>query len=159
MRIPSLSPTRRKHAGHQIITFIRILVQIIAFTVVRAVDFEFPSQQISELAFGSCHKAKSRKKQHLPHTHKNAFRNIPKHIPVWLWTGDAIYPPMRGIAPVELLRREYDNMKANATLGYGEFIRNKIVLGTWDDHESSRDDVSIHQLRCQRYGKSNARSS
>ena len=111
-----------------------VLLLAVSLQLTRAVDFEFPSLEINELAFGSCHKAKSRRRNKSP-APLNAFRNVPKQVPVWIWTGDAVYPPKRGIASVDLLREEYRNMLTNSSLGYGEFVRDKIVLGTWDDHE------------------------
>jgi alkaline phosphatase D len=103
------------------------------FTLAVVVDFAFDSQELSQLAFGSCHKSK-RNDGHV-------FDNIPKSAPVWIWTGDAIYPPKRGIASVELLRQEYQNLKTNHTLGYAEFVQNKTILATWDDHDYGGNDA------------------
>ena len=138
VRIPSgeMRPRRRIPMPY-LLPWISTLLAVIMLQSTRAVDFEFPSLEINELAFGSCHKAKSRRQNNKssPSLPLNAFRNVPNHVPVWIWTGDAVYPPKRGIASVDLLRQEYQNMRTNSSLGYGDFVHDKIVLGTWDDHE------------------------
>jgi alkaline phosphatase D len=137
MTIRTLFPWTRRRQFGQLVFIFPLLINQALFNIARAVDFEFPSLQIKDLAFGSCHKARPRKKHQTfnGHATKHAFQNIPKDIPVWIWTGDAVYPPKQGVASVELLRQEYNNMLTNSSLGYDKFIQNKIVLGTWDDHE------------------------
>ena len=95
-------------------------------------DFVFPDE-VSRIAFGSCHKSK----------YTDSVNNIWKTIQetynpqVWLWTGDAIYPPARGVASIDLLKETYRDMKENLTLGYSSNLK-AVTFGTWDDHDYGR---------------------
>lgn len=87
----------------------------------------------SRLLFGSCHKLKYDNyddfwSQILPAQQGDAF----------LWMGDAIYPPTKEIASLELLESEYQQMKAVA--GYASFAESVPIYGTWDDHDYGAND-------------------
>jgi len=70
----------------------------------------------------------------------------------FLWTGDTIYPPSKGVASTDKLEEEYNNMLTNATVGYSKFISpprtdigslarlNGGIHGTWDDHDYGGND-------------------
>lgn len=58
-----------------------------------------------------------------------------------MWLGDAVYPPMRKIAPVHVLRDEYRALKRH-NVGYAKLLESTpIVLGTWDDHDYGANDM------------------
>lgn len=97
--------------------------------MIRATDFAYPNTTLTRLAFGSCHKSKYANTSH------SIWKTIKeKAIPqVFIWTGDAVYTPARGIASLELLRQSYREMKENETLGYSKF--QVMTFGTWDDHD------------------------
>ena len=59
---------------------------------------------------------------------------------MWLWLGDAVYPPMRAIAPVSVLEQEYQALQQ--TKGYNELVKSTpFVFGTWDDHDYGGNDM------------------
>jgi alkaline phosphatase D len=99
-----------------------------------AIDFVVTKSLPHRIAFGSCHKNKyadPRIWRTLQSTHPSAF----------LWTGDAVYPPVRNIASLEQLETEYDRMLHNGTIGYRDFIDDDMeVFGTWDDHDYGGND-------------------
>jgi hypothetical protein len=72
---------------------------------------------VTTIAFGSCHKTK----------YYNASiwdTMVQQSDPdSFLWLGDTIYPPYRGLATVEQLEQEYHQMLYNATIGYTQFIQ------------------------------------
>lgn len=91
-------------------------------------DFSYPNTTLELLAFGSCHKNK--------YANPQIWRSVQSLDPqAWIWMGDAVYPPVRGIASVNLLEKEYDKLKNNQSLGYSDFYPERFVFGTWDDHE------------------------
>ena len=57
--------------------------------------------------------------------------------------GDAIYPLVQGIASVEMLEQEYQQLLQNKTLGYSPFHPklSRGVFGTWDDHDYGGNDL------------------
>ena len=59
----------------------------------------------------------------------------------FLWTGDSIYPPMRGTAPVDMLQREYNSMLTNTTIGYNLLHPPLGIYGIYDDHDWGGNDV------------------
>ena len=111
------------------------------------VDAEYPDITAKTLAFGSCHKNKSAK------------RNPP---PIWdaiselkpdafLWAGDLVYSPLKsGIASLETLKSEYDQLLLDEKIGYGNFLSKAEsetdgylkggVHATWDDHDYGAND-------------------
>lgn len=86
------------------------------------------------LAFGSCHKLK--------YGDSNLWNIISKQSPdAFLWTGDAIYPPVRDIASLELLSQEYESMLTNHTVAYGSFQSTvPDIFGVYDDHDYGGND-------------------
>eukprot|EP00592_Proboscia_alata_P026628 CAMPEP_0194445716 /NCGR_PEP_ID=MMETSP0176-20130528/128022_1 /TAXON_ID=216777 /ORGANISM="Proboscia alata, Strain PI-D3" /LENGTH=419 /DNA_ID=CAMNT_0039272319 /DNA_START=253 /DNA_END=1509 /DNA_ORIENTATION=+ len=102
-------------------------------------DVLYPSDTIKRIAFGSCH---------------NSELIMPGDDIVWdairksepdsfLWTGDAIYPSVKGDAPVSVLRRKFTNTLTNSSIGYAQFVSFSPILGihgTWDDHDYGGND-------------------
>jgi alkaline phosphatase D len=123
------------------------------------VDFAHPNDTVTKIAFGSCHNSKHALKKAAKTATKeeetsatavseNVWQRIAhENASVWLWTGDAIYPPKKGIASVDLLRDEYQKMKENALIGYGDYIQHSsvkpspFIYGTWDDHDYGGNDL------------------
>lgn len=101
-------------------------------------DIEHPNSTLSRLAFGSCHKNK------YVDPANTIWDSIRKKEPdVFLWTGDSVYPPTRGIASVELLQQEYNQLKNNHSLGYATFEPPLGIYGTWDDHDYGGNDLGM----------------
>ena len=105
-------------------------------------DASFPDITLTTIAFGSCHSRGALNKRLISDpSHKTIWDTIATVVQpqTFLWTGDAIYPPMevKGDYPLEVLKSEFHQMKTNTTLGYASFIKNKFleggVHGTWDD--------------------------
>ena len=100
---------------------------------------------ISKVAFGSCHKNKWAK------TAKPViWPSIASLQPdVFVWTGDAVYPPTRGVASLQSLRDEYTTTMQNVE--YANFHPPFGIYGTWDDHDYGANDggkeVSDKQAR------------
>jgi alkaline phosphatase D len=88
----------------------------------------------AKLAFGSCHKVK--------YADPNLWSIIAAESPdAFLWTGDSIYPPVRDVASVELLEKEYHRMLTNDTVGYGKFQSTvPTIFGAYDDHDYGGND-------------------
>jgi alkaline phosphatase D len=88
----------------------------------------------TKLAFGSCHKVK--------YADPNLWSVIAAESPdAFLWTGDSIYPPVRDVASIELLKKEYHRMLTNATVGYGTFRATvPTIFGAYDDHDYGGND-------------------
>jgi alkaline phosphatase D len=116
----------------------------------------------TKLAFGSCHKAK--------YADARIWSTIAAEKPLaFLWTGDAIYPPVRDIASVEQLQAEYQRLTflnqdqsawsdpttavRNDSIGYYTSLLqpqlqrkaknqapNFTIFGTWDDHDYGGND-------------------
>jgi alkaline phosphatase D len=103
-----------------------------------ATDFDYPNTTLTRLAFGSCHKNK-----YADATSNNIWRTIEEKAnpQLWLWTGDVVYPPTRGIAPSEMLQVEYRQMLDNVTIGYSTFRPLLGTFGTWDDHDYGGNDA------------------
>lgn len=89
---------------------------------------------ISKIAFGSCHKSK--------YSTGDIWTSIAaSQSQVFLWTGDSVYPPTRGIATVELLQNEYNTMLKNASIGYRQLNPPMGIYGIYDDHDWGGNDV------------------
>ena len=58
--------------------------------------------------------------------------------------GDTIYAPDKGLASIETLASEYQELLSNATIGYSNFLQQGTlkggVHGTWDDHDYGGND-------------------
>lgn len=90
----------------------------------------------TKIAFGSCHKNK--------YADTAIWKTVAaEHADAFLWTGDAIYPPVRNIANIDQLQLEYDRMLQNDVPGYFDFLtqRHIPVFGTWDDHDYGGNDL------------------
>jgi alkaline phosphatase D len=102
-----------------------------------------PSPSLRSLAFGSCHKLKYAKER-LKTNIWNSILSVtasstPGPLDAWVWAGDAVYPPSKGIAPVEELQREYQKMKLSPD--YAAFTKQAgAVLGSYDDHDYGGND-------------------
>lgn len=119
--------------------FLPLLVPFLASRCSSASDITRPDDILTKLAFGSCHKRK--------------YVNISDSTTIWdvishqskpdafVWTGDSVYPPTRGIASVDLLETEYHHMNHNASLGYSRFEPPMGTYGTWDDHDFGGNDL------------------
>jgi alkaline phosphatase D len=113
-------------------------------------NLSFPNVNLSRIAFGSCHSRGAVKKRLSidPYNNKTIWDTIASTVQpqTFLWTGDAVYPPMdvKGDTPLEMLKYEYHQMKTNKTFGYANFIQNKVlefgVHGTYDDHDYGGND-------------------
>lgn len=103
------------------------------------------SNSISKIAFGSCHKRKYSNRNGV-----NVWNSIAKEeASAFVWTGDAVYPPNKGVASLSQLSHEYDQMRTNGTLGYKQMLLPDEtagkppfgIYGTWDDHDFGANDV------------------
>lgn len=79
------------------------------------------------IAFGSCDNQKI-KNELWPSIDKN-------HPSVWIWGGDNVYSDTEDM---QFLKNNYEIQKQDAD--YLTFIKDKIVLGTWDDHDFGAND-------------------
>ncbi|RTZ06989.1 alkaline phosphatase family protein [Flavobacterium bomense] len=80
------------------------------------------------IAFGSCDNQKI-KNELWPAIDKN-------HPSVWIWGGDNVYSDTEDM---QFLKNNYEIQKQDAD--YLTFIKDKIVLGTWDDHDYGANDA------------------
>jgi len=102
-------------------------------------DEHYP-RVIQKLAFGSCHKIGDVGK----YDDNIVWDAIRKTDPdTFLWTGDSIYPPVKGTASVTELRSSYHQMQNDASLGYSAFSPPLGIHGTWDDHDYGGNDRGI----------------
>jgi alkaline phosphatase D len=93
--------------------------------------------RFTTLAFGSCHKRKAVSPK--DGIIWDAIRA--EHPQAFLWTGDAIYPPSRGVASLSQLQGEYQQMLTNDTIGYSKLRPPLGIYGTWDDHDYGANDA------------------
>jgi PhoD-like phosphatase len=165
-RRPAETKSLSHRANHAASTF-PTLVMIAAILVVvpwndplrcvRAADYELsasrPEQErldastdapIRSLAFGSCHKLKYAQERLASSNLWQSILNATTSPPdAWIWTGDAVYPPTKGIAPLDELAHEYHAMKSSPH--YAAFVRQvPLVLGTYDDHDYGGNDYGRH---------------
>ena len=86
---------------------------------------------VTNIAFGSCHNSLKIKAKD-----PSIWTAINNEKPdAFVWTGDAVYPPKRKVASVDLLRQLYHDMKTNDTVGYNQLTTRHGIFGTWDDHD------------------------
>lgn len=106
---------------------------------------------LERIAFGSCHSRgalnKSLNKSNPVDADGSTVWDIIASTvqpQVYLWSGDAIYPPknIKGDTPLSVMQHEYQQMMHNTTLGYAQFRQTKdlVVGGTWDDHDYGGND-------------------
>lgn len=118
-----------------------------------SVDATYPDVTVNTLSFGSCHKTRS-----VDPRRGIIWDSIASIQPdAFLWTGDVIYPPAKGLSDVDTLEAEYINMLTNATVGYSRFISpprtddglpvrlSGGIHGTWDDHDYGGNDYG-HEM-------------
>lgn len=124
-----------------------LLVLLIASAVVDPVsgsgaDFvRAPNDTVTNIAFGSCHNSRKM----IPNQ-PNIWKAVNNERPdVFLWTGDAVYPPKRKVASVNMLRTLFDNMHSNDTIGYNQLTTKYGIFGTWDDHDFGGNDMG-HEM-------------
>jgi alkaline phosphatase D len=79
------------------------------------------------IAFGSCDNQKI-KNELWPAIDEN-------HPSVWIWGGDNVYSDTEDM---NFLKKNYEIQKQDSD--YLKFIKDKIVLGTWDDHDYGAND-------------------
>ena len=114
-------------------------------------DASYPNVNLSRIAFGSCHSRGAVNKRRLsadPSYKTTIWQTIESTVQpqTFFWLGDAIYPPkeVKGDTPLDILEKEFHEMKTNATLGYANFIQSKVleagVHGTYDDHDYGGND-------------------
>lgn len=118
-------------------------------------DVSYPDVKLERIAFGSCHSRGAVNKRlaasssgESRYSNKTIWDTIARTVQpqTFLWTGDAIYPPMKtkGDTPLDVLRNEYDQMLYNETLGYAKFIQSDFLMagihGVWDDHDYGGND-------------------
>ena len=104
-------------------------------------DIEHPHETLTTLAFGSCHK----RKYVNPSSAPTIWDTIQKkeEPDAFVWTGDSVYPPTRGVAPIAMLQEEYRQMQHNASLGYANFHPPMGIYGTYDDHDYGGNDLGV----------------
>jgi alkaline phosphatase D len=112
-------------------------------------DTSFPNVHLTRIAFGSCHSRGAVNKRLFTDPNSKTICDViaaSVQPQTFLWTGDAVYPPIevKGDTPLDILKNEFQQMKTNRTLGYTNFIHNKMleagVHGTWDDHDYGGND-------------------
>jgi alkaline phosphatase D len=127
-------------------------------------DESYPEITIYKIAFGSCHKnrgihhpfVKEEVQENLDspyynntpnnnYNNNNVWKRILQQNPnVFVWTGDIVYTKRKSIASTTELKREYDELLTNATIGYQSLLQqqhnNISIIGTWDDHDYGGND-------------------
>jgi len=81
------------------------------------------------LAFGSCNK------QNLPQPLWKVIQGTDPH--AWLWLGDIVYADSTD--NVNTIRAAHRVLNSNPD--YQSFTRNRLVFGTWDDHDFGENDA------------------
>jgi alkaline phosphatase D len=112
--------------------------------------------ELSRIAFGSCHSRGAFNKR--LSTANSGTNGLSANSTIWdaitstvqpqafLWTGDAIYPPMKikGDTPINVMHEEYNQMLYNSMLGYATFVNDTNLIGgvhgIWDDHDYGGND-------------------
>ena len=79
------------------------------------------------VAFGSCDDQKI-KNELWPMIDEN-------HPSIWIWGGDNVYSDTEDM---QFLKKNYEIQKQDSD--YLKFIKDKIILGTWDDHDYGAND-------------------
>ncbi|MDX2052631.1 MAG: alkaline phosphatase D family protein [Polyangiaceae bacterium] len=81
------------------------------------------------LAFGSCNK------QFLPQPLWKVIQATDPH--AWLWLGDIVYADSAD--DISVIQKAYEKLGANPD--YQAFTRNRLVFGTWDDHDFGENNA------------------
>lgn len=99
-----------------------------SFDQISQIETQKPVQnEYFTVAFGSCDDQKI-KNELWPAIDEN-------HPSVWIWGGDNVYSDT---SDMHFLKNNYDIQKQDSD--YLKFIKDKIVLGTWDDHDFGAND-------------------
>ncbi|WP_426063727.1 alkaline phosphatase D family protein [Flavobacterium sp. DSP2-3-1] len=99
-----------------------------SFDQISQIETQKPIQnEYFTVAFGSCDDQKI-KNELWPAIDEN-------HPSVWIWGGDNVYSDT---SDMHFLKNNYDIQKQDSD--YLKFIKDKIVLGTWDDHDFGVND-------------------
>ena len=99
-----------------------------SFDQISQIETQKPVQnEYFTVAFGSCDDQKI-KNELWPAIDEN-------HPSVWIWGGDNVYSDT---SDMHFLKNNYDIQKQDSD--YLKFIKDKIVLGTWDDHDFGVND-------------------
>jgi alkaline phosphatase D len=86
------------------------------------------------IAFGSCDN------QRLPNL---LWKEVDKHQPaVWIWGGDNVYCDTEDMA---FLKDCYQAKLSDTS--YANFTKDKLVIGTWDDHDYGKNDGGVEYVQ------------
>lgn len=109
-------------------------------TTTSSADLNLPNVTLTHLTFGSCHK----RKYQVPGLWQRVKE---QNSQAWLWMGDAVYPTQRGIAPVQALVDEYQQLR-HENAEYAGLVQSSTteqqpyyIWGTWDDHDYGGNDM------------------
>jgi alkaline phosphatase D len=113
--------------------FVLGMFLILIYPTAATPDFEFPNVTLTNFTFGSCHKRE--------YQDPRIWQRIKEqHGQAWLWLGDAVYPPMRKVAPIEVLKDEYQALLDSPA--YKEFRQSiPYIFGIYDDHDFGGNDM------------------
>lgn len=118
------------------ISGVLVLLILLLESVSGAPDFTHPNDTLTKFAFGSCHNARK-----IHSKNGSIWKTIREEEPqLFVWTGDAVYPPMRKVATVETMRDLFLDMQTNQTIGYAGWEPPLGFVGTWDDHDFGGND-------------------
>ena len=110
-----------------IFSFVEI-ISCKSYNATRFIISQNPAQnEYFTVAFGSCDDQKI-KNELWPSINEN-------HPSVWIWGGDNVYSDTEDM---NFLQNNYEIQKQDPD--YLKFIKDKIVLGTWDDHDFGVND-------------------
>ncbi|RKS14137.1 alkaline phosphatase D family protein [Flavobacterium sp. 120] len=104
------------------------LVSCKTYDTTSFIESEKPVQnEYYTIAFGSCDNQKI----------KNELWSAidSNHPSVWIWGGDNVYSDTKDM---DFLKSNYEIQKQDSD--YLKFIKDKIILGTWDDHDYGAND-------------------
>jgi alkaline phosphatase D len=136
------SESRRNCCSDSTARQVRLLLLLVVLqtsTTVHAVDIvrQYKNESVTSIAFGSCHDAFK-----LHPGDETIWKPIVQEQPdVFVWTGDAVYPPQRSVASPEVLTTLFQDMHTNRTIGYHKLHPPFGIYGTWDDHDYGGNDV------------------
>ena len=104
------------------------LISCKTYNSTRIIEFQKPVQnEYYTIAFGSCDNQKIK---------NELWPAISENNPsVWIWGGDNVYSDTNDM---DFLKNNYKIQKQDPD--YLRFIKDKIVLGTWDDHDYGAND-------------------
>jgi alkaline phosphatase D len=105
-----------------------VLISCKTYDTTSLIESQKPVQnEYYTIAFGSCDNQKI-KNELWPAIDSN-------HPSVWIWGGDNVYSDTKDM---DFLKSNYEIQKQDSD--YLKFIKDKIILGTWDDHDYGSND-------------------